>query len=74
MDFRTDPLRIFAAHEVATLADVSMATKVGFRPPRWAGLRQSLGRCHVAAHAALSHKVRNLRICLVAGVWPSFRR
>ena len=27
-DFRTNPLRIFAAHECATLADVSMATKM----------------------------------------------
>jgi acyl-CoA oxidase len=27
-DFRTNPLRIFAAHELATWADVSMATKM----------------------------------------------
>jgi acyl-CoA oxidase len=27
-DFRTDPMRIFAAHEVAAFADVSMATKM----------------------------------------------
>lgn len=27
-DFRSDPMRIFAAHEVAAFADVSMATKM----------------------------------------------
>lgn len=48
-DFRTNPLRIFAAHEVATLADVSMATKMTVQFNLFGGTVLKLGtkRHHV---------------------------
>lgn len=42
-DFRTDPLRIFAAHEVAALADVSLATKMTVQYNLFGGTVLKLG-------------------------------
>eukprot|EP00887_Chlorella_sp_A99_P005922 scaffold29.g5922.t1 len=42
-DFRTNPYRIFAAHEVATLADVSMATKMTVQYNLFGGTVLKLG-------------------------------
>ncbi len=51
-DFRSDPMRIFAAHEVAAFADVSMATKMTVQvgqgadtPSAQAAARLHAGRC-----------------------------
>lgn len=42
-DFRSDPLRIFAAHEVAALADVSLATKMTVQYNLFGGTVLKLG-------------------------------
>lgn len=45
-DFRTNPLRIFAAHECAALADVSMATKMTVQFNLFGGTVLKLGTAH----------------------------